>query len=208
MNAELRSAQQAMLDAVDYRSWRDAAAELDRIGGLDEWKLEEASEEYDWRLIRSRLRQIRQLRNEHNPIRLAHHLRQGLHWNLGNIGNPELYRVARIGTKKLIHDYVHEVCDALEWLVEAEGEGWALSDKLKFFHDVALSYGRSALMLSGGATLGKRAIGMARSASSPSSTRMIDTTIAVTALPVKLAFMAGPGPSARARGAPRCGRPP
>eukprot|EP00456_Euglypha_rotunda_P012273 TRINITY_DN13442_c1_g1_i6.p1 TRINITY_DN13442_c1_g1~~TRINITY_DN13442_c1_g1_i6.p1 ORF type:complete len:334 (+),score=108.86 TRINITY_DN13442_c1_g1_i6:102-1004(+) len=162
MNAELRSAQQAMLDAVDYKSWRDAAAELDRIEGLDEWKQEEASEEYDWRLIRSRLRQIRQLRNERNVVRLAHHLRQGLHWNLGNIGNPELYRVARIGTKKLIHDYVHEVCDALEWLVDAEAEDWVLGDKLKFFHDVALSYGRSALMLSGGATLGLFHVGVVR----------------------------------------------
>ncbi len=162
MNAELRSAQQAMLDAVDYKSWRDAAAELDRLEGLDEWKLEEASEEYDWRLIRSRLRQIRQLRNERNVVRLAHHLRQGLHWNLGNIGNPELYRVARIGTKKLIHDYVHEVCDALEWLVDAEADDWALGDKLKFFHDVALSYGRSALMLSGGATLGLFHVGVVR----------------------------------------------
>src|SRR3546814_8557017 len=55
-----------MESATQYAQWRDAAAELDRREGLDQWQAEESGDEYDWRLIRSRLRQIRQYREEHD----------------------------------------------------------------------------------------------------------------------------------------------
>ncbi len=77
-----------MKAATDYATWREAAAELDRRDGLDSWRDEDASDDYDWRLIRSRLRQIAQYRAEGAHRKLINHLRQGLHWNLGNTGNP------------------------------------------------------------------------------------------------------------------------
>src|SRR5258705_4168955 len=82
-----RECQYAMDHATDYRTWHAAAEELDRREGIDEWKQDETSDDYDWRLIRSRLRQLRQYRAEKDVKRLVYHLRQGLHWNLGNIGN-------------------------------------------------------------------------------------------------------------------------
>ncbi len=162
MDHDVRATQLALANACDYKTWREAAVELDRLEELEEWKSSDASEAYDWRLIRSRLRLIRQFRTERQTLKLAHHLRQGLHWNLGNIGNPALYSCTRIGTKKLIADYVHEVCEALDELVSATAPGFGKADKIKFFHDVALSYGRSALMLSGGATLGLFHVGVVR----------------------------------------------
>jgi TAG lipase/steryl ester hydrolase/phospholipase A2/LPA acyltransferase len=125
----------AMDHATDYRTWHAAAEELDRREGLDEWK---------------------------DVKRLVYHLRQGLHWNLGNIGNPALYGYSRVGTKQLIQDYVAEVVAALNELCDAEFTGFTTADKLKFFHEVALSYGRSALMLSGGATLGLFHVGVVK----------------------------------------------
>lgn len=162
MDHEVRAAEYAMLHAADYGTWKEAALELDRLEGLDEWKADEASDDYDWRLIRSRLRQIRQYRAENQIEKLVRHLRQGLHWNLGNIGNPALYSKTRVGTKKLIHDYVSEVCNALDQLADNEYPEFTLPQKLRFFHEVALSYGRSALMLSGGATLGLFHVGVVR----------------------------------------------
>jgi TAG lipase/steryl ester hydrolase/phospholipase A2/LPA acyltransferase len=159
---DVRAVHEAMHRAADYKTWSEAASELDKFDGLDEWKDDEASDHYDWRLIRSRLRQIRNFRADKQTLKLVHHLRQGLHWNLGNIGNPSLYRCARIGTKKLIAEYVHEVCDALEELAAGDLPEFPQADKHKFFHDVALSYGRSALMLSGGATLGLFHVGVVR----------------------------------------------
>lgn len=157
-----RECQYAMEHATDYRTWHAAAEELDRSEGLDEWKQDETSDDYDWRLIRSRLRQLRQYRAEKDAKRLVYHLRQGLHWNLGNVGNPALYGYTRVGTKQLIHEYVDEVVAALKELCDTEFEGFSSADKLKFFHEVALSYGRSALMLSGGATLGLFHVGVVK----------------------------------------------
>ncbi|MDO9452863.1 MAG: DUF3336 domain-containing protein [Stagnimonas sp.] len=152
----------AMQQATDYAGWREAAAELDRREGLDAWRENDASDDYDWRLVRSRLRQIRQYRQEGAHRQLIHHLRQGLHWNLGNTGNTVLYGVARVGTKKLVTDYLQGVCDALEHIADLPDADFGHTEKLRFFHDVALSYGRSALMLSGGATLGLFHVGVVK----------------------------------------------
>ncbi|MGQ0529828.1 MAG: patatin-like phospholipase family protein, partial [Panacagrimonas sp.] len=163
MDRKQREAHRALAQAVDYRGWREAACELDRLDGRDEWKQDEACDLFDWRLIRSRLRQIRTFREEGLVSRLAHHLRQGLHWNLANTGNPELFgRHARVGTKQLITEYVSEVCSALEELSEVEHPDFPEAEKQKFFRETAQSYGRSALMLSGGATLGLFHVGVVK----------------------------------------------
>lgn len=154
--------QRAMDHATDYAGWHDAAQELDRREGLDEWKEDETSNDYDWRLIRSRLRQLRQFRAEKDYRKAIHHLRQGMHWNLGNIGNPVLYTTTRVGTKRLIHEFVQEVVATLNEFCDTDIEGVTGAEKLQFFHEVALAYGRSSLMLSGGATLGLFHVGVVK----------------------------------------------
>src|SRR3546814_13256114 len=66
LDPKSRQLRREMESATQYAQWRDAAAELDRREGLDQWQAEESGDEYDWRLIRSRLRQIRQYREEHD----------------------------------------------------------------------------------------------------------------------------------------------
>ena len=162
MDRLTRELERDLRHAVDYRGWHDAAEELDRRTGLEEWKEDETSDDYDWRLIRSRLRQIRQCREEGAHARLIHHLRQGLHWNLGNTGNSALYAYARSGTKHLVREYVTEVAAALNEVCDFDAAVFPHAEKLKFFRDVELSYGRSALMLSGGATLGLFHVGVVK----------------------------------------------
>ena len=151
-----------MAHATDYQTWLAAAEELDLRDGLEDWKDDEISDDYDWRLIRSRLRQIRQYRTSGDIRRMVYHLRQGLHWNLGNVGNPLLYSYCRVGTKRLIREYVTEVSDALIELCDNDHPDLSYEQKLRFFHEVALSYGRSALLLSGGATLGLFHVGVVK----------------------------------------------
>lgn len=162
MDPKKRRLHREMEAATSYAQWREAAAELDRDEGWHEWQADEASDDYDWRLIRSRLRQIRQYREQNEIAKLIHHLRQGLHWNLGNLGNPRLYAHARVGTKHLVSEYTKEVAGALQWICEMELAELPQAAKLKFFHDIMLSYGRSALMLSGGATLGLFHVGVVK----------------------------------------------
>jgi len=152
----------AMQNATDYAGWREAATELDQRDGVDAWREDDVSDDYDWRLIRSRIRQIRQYRAEGAHGKLIRHLRQGMHWNLGNIGGGALYGVARVGTKRLITDYIQAVCEALELLADLPDAEFSHADKLHFFREVSLSYGRSALMLSGGATLGLFHVGVVK----------------------------------------------
>ncbi|MBL6752199.1 MAG: DUF3336 domain-containing protein [Nevskia sp.] len=151
-----------MRNATDYASWCEAAAEFDRITGHLEWRQDEGSSLYDFKLVKSRLRQIRYLREHGQIAKLVHHLRQGLYWNLGNLGNPALYGRALGGTKLLIHEYVEEVAAALNFLCDGHFPELGTAAKIRFFHETALSYGRSALMLSGGATLGLFHVGVVR----------------------------------------------
>lgn len=162
MDRKKRDLLKDMKFATDYASWREAAEVVDRLEGRDEWRADDTSDDYDWRLIRARLRQVRQYREEGQTAKLVHHLRQGLHWNLGNTGNPRLYEYAHVGTKQLIHDYITEISSALEYLAELESPEFPQTSKIKFFGELAQSYGRSALMLSGGATLGLFHVGVVK----------------------------------------------
>src|SRR3546814_7235040 len=75
--------------------------------------------------------------------------------NLGNISNPALYGVARVGTKRLISDYIYEVSRCLDFICIGEFADFGFDEKIQFFKRTATSFGRSALMLSGGGTLGR-----------------------------------------------------
>jgi TAG lipase / steryl ester hydrolase / phospholipase A2 / LPA acyltransferase len=162
LDPRARECRLAMRNATDYSTWREAAHEFDRVTGRADWKQEEESDQYDWKLVKNRLRQIRQLREEGQVAKLVHHLRQGLYWNLGNLCNPALYGTALVGTKQLIHDYVAEVVRALNWLGEGDFPEFDHAAKRRFFQETSASYGRSALMLSGGATLGLFHVGVVK----------------------------------------------
>lgn len=98
----IRSLEAELARAPDYAGWRELALELDRLQGLDDWKADETSEDYDYLLIKDRLAQMRALRRRAEVRPLVYMLHEGLHGNLGNLSNPALYGVARVGTKKLI----------------------------------------------------------------------------------------------------------
>ncbi len=144
----------AMGEAADYGEWSEAAREHDRLSGAEEWKSEEETPLYDWQLIRSRVRLLRRLRKDGDIPRLVFYLHEELHGNLGNMANPALYEQARFGTKHLIGDYLHEVVAALDDLCDTPRRDLSTKRKRRFFRQAAHSFGRSALLLSGGATLG------------------------------------------------------
>jgi TAG lipase / steryl ester hydrolase / phospholipase A2 / LPA acyltransferase len=151
---------QAMAQARDYQTWFEAAQELDRWEGMETWREDEVSPDYDYELIRDRLQTLRKYRNRDEVLKLVHYLRQGMHWNLGNISNPELYHHSRVGTKYLVQDYLDTLASTLNYLCDTDFPELPTEEKNKFFQDVALSFGRSALVLSGGATMGFFHIGV------------------------------------------------
>ena len=150
----------AMFKAADYDEWYAAALELDRLEGRDQWRLKKESEKYDFRLIASRVTVLRKLRQQKDYDRLMFRLREELHGNLGNMANPALYQEARGGTKKLINDYLDEVSASLRLLCESNVKRLPPMRKRRFLKRAARSFGRSALLLSGGASLGLFHIGV------------------------------------------------
>lgn len=146
--------------AADYSTWRDIATELDRLEGNDAWKQDDTSDDFDHLLIKERLAQMRELRRSADVRPLVYMLHEGLHGNLGNITNPALYSVARVGTKKLIEDYVEEVARCLDYLCAGDFPDFTQDEKILFFKRTGTVFGRSALMLSGGATLGMFHLGV------------------------------------------------
>ena len=152
--SQLHVLDEDMANATCYAEWRDAAQEHDLVSGADDWKRENETSLYDWRLIKSRTRLLRRLRHEGDIPRLVFYLREELHGNLGNMANPALYGPARFGTKTLITDYLDEVTEALDDLCKTQHPSFTKANKKRFFKKAARSFGRSALLLSGGATLG------------------------------------------------------
>lgn len=161
-NTKLSQLYMARDTATSYAEWREISLELDALTGLDLWKIEAASDNYHHELLRERLLTLRQWQNSHNHKLLIRALREGLHHDLGNMGNPKLYGRAHVGTKRLIEDYVDQVCASLEYLCDADIEHLSNDEKLALFEDILRSFGQPALQLSGGATLGMFHVGVCK----------------------------------------------
>jgi predicted acylesterase/phospholipase RssA len=152
----------ALAEATSYEAWYDAAAALDRLEGKEHWREDPESPDYDHKLLASRVKLLSRLRRRKDLDRLIFRLREELHGNLGNMANPALYQHSRVGTKKLVNAYLDEVCAALDLLCDSDVESLPPMRKRIFMKRTARSFGRSALLLSGGGSLGLFHIGVIR----------------------------------------------
>lgn len=140
-------------EAKSYEEWKEAAIAYDEATGLDRWRRKDTSREYDYVSIRIRLDRLRSMRAKHDYHGLLFNLNEGIHGNMGGMGNAALYHRARFGTKNLIEDYVDEIVDALELLGDHEMTNLTLEEKLDFFRRAQHCFGQSALMMSGSGML-------------------------------------------------------
>lgn len=143
-----------MDSATDFASWRKNALELDLLEGNEAWKRDPVSPHFQHQMIQQRLAQLQSWRKAKDWSQIIYSLREGLHRNLGNLANPELYKHTHVGTKLLIDDYITEVTDLLNYLCDHDVPELTGADKLIFFKNTGHSFGRSALLLSGGANMG------------------------------------------------------
>lgn len=139
--------------AENYQQWLGAAKTYDKKHGLDQWKRVDQTEIYDFILVGARLDKLRKMRADRNNEGLLFALNEGIHGNLGGMGNEALYTKAKSGTKQLVEDYIVEISDALEYIASPAVNDIAFEDKLEFFHRAQECFGRSALMLSGSGSL-------------------------------------------------------
>ena len=143
-----------MHQSVTYKQWKRAASQLDRLQGAYRWKETSRSPWYDAGRILSDLQQFRFLVDSRDVKGIMHYSRARLYRNLVGINDRRLYGVLRAGTKRLIEEYISEVVRALQLVCVIESDEVSAADKLAFFNETRHAFGRSALLLSGGATLG------------------------------------------------------
>lgn len=147
----LRQIRQRMEAAPDYAAWLNAAMEHDRLSGMERWRYKEDSSLYDSAEIRIRYDRLRNLIDGGRTHDLLYALNEGIHGNMGGMGKSVLYNHARAGTKVLIDEYVNVIVEALHCIADAPESEIPLIEKVDFFRRASHCYGRSALMLSGGA---------------------------------------------------------
>jgi TAG lipase / lysophosphatidylethanolamine acyltransferase len=126
-----------------------------------------ASKFYDYRLLYTRLQAIISATEDRDFATLTNIIRSGLVRNLGNISTPRLYNRAYAGTKFLIEDYVTNVALAVKSIANLETEHSQQSDftsqaKLDLLHDTRQAFGRSTLVLQGGAIFGLCHLGVVK----------------------------------------------
>lgn len=148
--------------ASSFEEWKALAKEHDRCSGREHWKKIDKTSLYDYASIRSRLERLRYFRDNNDDIGLLFSLNEGIHGNMGGMGKPVLYARAKFGTKQLVHDYVDGIRDALDHLAQLDSESPNFLERLDFFRRASKCYGKSALMLSGGAVLGNFHIGVVK----------------------------------------------
>ncbi|KAJ3071784.1 hypothetical protein HDU98_004788 [Podochytrium sp. JEL0797] len=147
-----------MRSATCWEDWRLAAENLDRIKENDrKWTNEEESTIYDFGLIRERTDKLQKAREAGNTLVVAYHLRSGLLRNLGALNDIRLYSHHFVHTKQLIEDYHSEVEKCIEYIKSQNLE--AKFDKIS---DTCQSFGRTALVLHGGASFALYHIGVAK----------------------------------------------
>lgn len=119
-------------------------------------------------IIRERMRELEDARTNCDIRRMVHLVRTALSRDLGGMGNIDLYKHSYIGTKDLIEQYVDTAVRTIEDLVEKSGYPGALpadldhTDILEAFLQARQSFGRSALLLSGGGTFGMMHAGVVK----------------------------------------------
>lgn len=146
------------------REWEAAAEELDRLEGNDKWKLDDESGDYYPEVIRTSMEELDKARTNCDIRTMMYLIRTSLSRDLGGMGSIDLYRHSYIGTKKLVERYVSSAKQTIESVVEksayAPHYGLEPQELLEGMLYARQSFGRSALLLSGGATFGMSHIGV------------------------------------------------
>ncbi|KAJ8570400.1 hypothetical protein K7X08_037372 [Anisodus acutangulus] len=145
-----------MKSALTYEEWAHAAKMLEK----ETPKMNEA-EFYDEELVINKLQELQHRRREGSLRDIMFFMRADLVRNLGNMCNPQLHK-GRLHVPKLIKEYIDEVSTQLKMVCDSDSDEILLEEKLAFMHETRHAFGRTALLLSGGASLGAFHVGVVK----------------------------------------------
>lgn len=149
-----------MKEATTYNSWKKHAIIVDDLENKAEWKSKKQSSLYDYLEVEQaliKLRQKREMKDIQGHLSLLSTL---LVKNIYSINSSYLYSYCNYSTKDIINDFLNQVHSDLDYILKLPEDKLPLMKKLDFFNEAKHSYGRTALMLSGGAIFGLYHIGI------------------------------------------------
>lgn len=162
-----------MAKAPTYEQWRDAAQRHDELTGAAAWQADDACEHYHPELLRADIRDLKRLSPSGAGATpngaggmdldgLVAFLKESLYRSMNDVLEPALYTRAATGPKHLVTRWLDAMESAIEGLVGTPLKDWPADAKLDTVRLAYKNLGRSALLLSGGATLGFYHLGIVR----------------------------------------------
>lgn len=162
----IRQLQQQQRAAQTQDEWMDIAEQIDNIQGNDVWRSEPTCALYECDRISSRIDEFVHLMRRRDIFDLMFTIRGGIARNKFGLLHEGLFSKALAGTKVLVETYHNVVCAALDFVSDAPvmpgDDPIPTEARLAFFNETRHSYGRTAMMFSGGAALGFFHVGVAK----------------------------------------------
>jgi TAG lipase / steryl ester hydrolase / phospholipase A2 / LPA acyltransferase len=162
----IRQLHQEQLRVTTQDDWMDLAERIDNIQGHDVWRSDPNCPLYERERIAARIDEYVHLMRRRDIFELMFVLRGGIGRNKFGLLHEGLFTKAMAGSKVLTETYHNVVCAALDFVCDAPicpGEEPIPTDaRLAFFNETRHAYGRTALLLSGGAALGFYHVGVVK----------------------------------------------
>jgi len=134
------------------------------LEGNEAWKEDDDDPEYNAQEIRQALDELLEARSKHDREHQLYIIKTGLRRDLGRMHRRELWCHSYIGTKRLIERYTSTVIETIEQIVAdaLDRDNETAMVLMQDLTEARANYGRTALCLSGGATLGMTHIGVCK----------------------------------------------
>ncbi|MCB9659155.1 MAG: DUF3336 domain-containing protein [Sandaracinaceae bacterium] len=137
-----------------YDEWLQRQQNAPDAGEVNAFLGDPDSDVYDAALLQEHTTLLRRAREKRRSAELVKLLQEALYRHLGELADARLYERTPLGTKRVVSRFYEEVLLAIAYLSDPEQTGLAPADTLARFERAAHGFGRSALLLSGGASLG------------------------------------------------------
>ena len=125
-----------------------------RHGEAQRWRAVAESPVFDAALLVEHTEELKRKREGGKAAALTPLLQEALHRHLGELEDPNLYARTPLGTKHVVEAFYTEALASVSYLANPDATGVDPAITLAEFERAAHIFGRSALVLSGGATLG------------------------------------------------------
>ena len=118
---------------------------------------------FDHEIIRSRLSELKSIRQKGDVHELLYYFSEGIHGNMAGMGTPEIYESNdNHEAYDLIKSYVDEISLGLSQIADLPPDVLSDSAKLAFLQRSSQAYGRCALMLSGAGSMAPFHLGVCK----------------------------------------------